>query len=416
MEQESKKINKFKDKLAKLIESKGFKSFMSSLVAIILGILIGFIILLISNPQNSLKGLGRLLSSPFRNIRGPRTGIGTVLYVATPILFTGLAVGFAFKTGVFNIGASGQYMMGLFGAVVVGLGGSFLGPFQWIVAILVGALSGALWGFLSGLLRAFFNVNVVISGIMLNYIAVFFINGMVAGPFRKFMFDGATNRIGKVPAELRTTYAFLDKLFPQSGADLGIIVGIVIAIVLSIILSKTVFGKELKSVGFNRHAAKYAGVNEKFSIAISMAISGFLAGLGGAFYILAKGNRGLGNDYSLEATVLPAGFDGIAVALLGGNHPVGIIFSALFISYIKLAGMPLQSLNYAKELSDVVVAVILYFSAFSLILGQYLNKLFKRRKTLDEEDPDDDSIVNLGEGPNDEVFINLEEEVTEEWV
>lgn len=374
-------INKIKN----WYHSPAYKSFTSSVLSIVIGIFIGFVIMLITKPDIAFQALGRLLIGPFNNSRGGWIGLGQIFYRATPIIFTGLAVAFAFKTGVFNIGASGQYMIGLFVAVIVGVLGTSLGGFQWIVAIILGGLAGAIWGSVPGIFRAYFNVNVVITGIMMNYIAVFFMNGLLNGVLKSKMVNSANNRTVKVAQTARTPYLFLDKIFPNSGADMGIILAIVAAIALHLILSKTVFGRELKSVGLNRDAAKYAGVNEKKAIITSMAISGFLAAIGGALFILAPSVRNLGNQYALEAVVLPAGFDGIPVALLGHNNPIGVLFATLFITYIKISNVSIQSIGIAAEMVDVIVSIILYFSAFSLIVGQYVSKLFKRKKQEEEE-------------------------------
>lgn len=373
--------------LKTFIKSNGFKAFRNALVSILFGVLIGFLIILISNPGNSLRGLKTLLLNPFISSRPLPRNIGEIFYKATPIILTGLAVGFAFKTGVFNIGASGQYTVGIFGAAVVGLYGSDkLGSFTWIVAVLVGGLSGALWGAISGTLKAFFNVNIVIAGIMLNYIGMFFVNGMIGGPLKSKMLNDLTNRTYKIPVIARTPFVGLNKIFPRSGVDLSFIIAIILAMIVYLVLSKTVFGRELKSVGLNNHAAKYAGVNEKFAIIISMGIAGFFAGLAGAFFILAQGAHQTGIEYARVNEILPAGFNGIPVALLASNNPIGIIFSGLFISYIQHSSIALQSLGYAAELVDVVIGVILYFSAFALIVGQYLDLLFtKNRKELEQK-------------------------------
>ncbi len=364
--------------------SQGFKNITASLLAILLGILLGIIIILITNINNAGLGISRLLLGAFNNPRGPWIGIGQLLYYATPLIFTGLAVAFAFKTGVFNIGASGQYTMGLFTACVVGIMGDGLGFMQWPIALLAGGLAGALWGAITGIFKALFNVNIVISGIMLNYIGMFIVNSILGGPLRPYMVDGAQNRTIVVDQAARTPYAFLDKIFPNSGLDFGIIIAIGSVVLIWFVLNKTVFGRELKSVGMNRDAAKYAGVNEKRAIILSMAIAGFLAGIGGALFILAPSTRNLGNQYSLENVVLGAGFDGIPIALLGNSHPVGVFFAALFIQYIKLAGDPMQSLGYASEIVNLIIAVILYFSAFALIVGQYIAKLKKNKKPKDK--------------------------------
>lgn len=375
------KVNKFKE----FTKKPAVRSFSSSVLAILLGVFIGFIIMLISNPANSVAGLGKMFMGSFSHPRGGIVGIGQLLYRATPVIFTGLAVGFAFKTGLFNIGASGQYMMGIFAALIVGIMGTPLGVMHWPVTILAGALAGAIWGSIPGILKALLNVHEVITSIMLNYIAVHFINGLLRNVLSRQLINPATNRSYPIPESARNPFLGLDKIFPNSGVDIGIIIAVLACIIIYVVLKKTVFGKELIAVGSNRHAAKYAGVNEKKSIILSMAISGLLAGLGGALFILAPSVRNLGNTYSVENTILPAGFDGITIALLANSNPIGIFVSALFIQYIKLGGQYMQGLNFKPEIIEVIVGVILYFSAFSLIIGKYFIKVLKRfRKNQDE--------------------------------
>lgn len=377
-ENENKKLNL-------ILKSPSFKSISKTLIAISLGIVLGIMIIVISNPARSLTGIIRLLRGPFNNPINGWIGIGQILYRSTPLIFTGLAVAFAFKTGVFNIGASGQYTLGLFVALIVGVLGTKLGPLQWPIAILAGGLAGAFWGMFPGIFQAFFKVNVVITGIMFNYIGLFLVNGLLGRPLKKYLVDGATNRTIKV-RDAKTPYFFLNKIFPNSGLDFGIILAILFAIIAYFILNKTIFGREIKSVGLNRDAAKYAGVNEKRMIILSMVISGFFAGVGGALFILAPSVYNLGNNYSLENTVLTAGFDGIPIALLANSNPIGVIFSAIFVSYIKVSDVALQSIGYPSEMVGIVISVILYFSAFSLIIGEYLVKIVKRRKKAEEEE------------------------------
>lgn len=384
-----------------LKEKEGYKKFVASLLAIVLGLLIGIILIIINKPGNALNGIWRLLRGPLNNPFGFWSGIGQLLYRSTPLIFTGLAVAFAFKTGVFNIGASGQYMVGLFAAMVVGILGDSLGFMQWPVAVLCGALAGAVWGMIPGAFKAYFNVNVVITGIMFNYIGLFFINGMLDGPLKSKMVNQAQNRTIPIDQAGRTPYAFLDKIFPNSGADFGIILAIIAVIVIYFILNKTVFGRELKSVGYNHHAAKYAGVAEKKAIILSMTISGLLAGMGGALFILAPSIFNLGNTYNVESVVLQAGFDGIPIALLGNSNPIGVFFSALFISYIKQSDLALQSIGISSEMVNMIVAIILYFSAFSLIVSQYVSKFLKKRKEgkelsiIEEEAPKEEVLWHL---------------------
>lgn len=395
-----------KTKWHEYTKSDSYKSITASLVAILIGILIGILIIIITNPMNSGLGIARLLMGSFNNPRGGWVGIGQLLYRATPLIFTGLAVGFAFKTGVFNIGASGQFTMGMFVALVIGILGDNLGVMQWPVALLAGGLAGALWGAFPGFFKAYFNVNVVITGIMFNYIGMFLVNGLLgtSGPLYSRMVDGSQNRTIFVDQNARTPYFFFDKIFKNSGLDFGIIIAVIAVIIIYFILNKTVFGRELKSVGLNRDAAKYAGVNEKRAMIISMTISGFLAGIGGALYILAPSARNLGMQYSIENHVLMQGFDGIPIALLGGSNPIGIFFAALFVQYIKLSGDALQSIGYAAEIVNLIIAVILYFSAFGLIVSQQLAKLRKKKGS------DDSNANKISEIEPNEVSVKLEVE------
>ncbi len=373
------------EKYKVLKEKEGYKKFIASLLAILFGLLIGIILIIFNKPGQALIGIWRLVRGPLNNPFGFWSGIGQLLYRSTPLIFTGLAVAFAFKTGVFNIGASGQYMIGLFAAAIVGILGDSLGFMQWPIAVLCGALAGAIWGMIPGVFKAYFNVNVVITGIMFNYIGMFFINGMLDGPLKSKMVNQAQNRIVAIDKQARTPYFFLDKIFPYSGADFGIILAIITVIVIYFILEKTVFGRELKSVGYNHHAAKYAGVAEKKAIILSMTISGLLAGMGGALFILAPSIFNLGNTYAVESVILQAGFDGIPIALLGNSNPIGVFFSALFISYIKQSDLALQSIGISSEMVNMIVAIILYFSAFSLIVSQYISRFLKKRKEEKEK-------------------------------
>jgi len=373
----------------KLKKTEGFKAFIGSLVAILIGLLCGIILMILINPSNSIEGISRLLIGMFNHPRGGWIGFGQMLYRATPMIFTGLAVAFAFKTGLFNIGASGQFTVGLFAAVLVGVLGDGLGNFQWIVAVIAGMGAGFVWGAIPGIFKAKYNVHEVITSIMFNYIGMYVVNGLLNSNFLKTQIvNGATNRTIAVDQQARTSYWIFENLFPNSGLDISIIIAIATAIIINLVLNKTVFGRELKSVGLNRDAAKYAGVNEKKSIFLSMSISGMIAGLGGALFILAPSVRNLGTAYAIENEILGIGFDGIPVALLAVSNPIGVIFSTFFISYIKLAGGPMQSVGFVSEIVEIIIAVILYFSAFALIVTQnfgkikdLLKKLQKKKKT-----------------------------------
>ncbi len=340
----------------------------SSIVAIVIGLLVGFIVLIISNPANAFFGIGKILGGGL----GSSTDFGNVLYFATPIIMTGLSVSFAFRTNLFNIGASGQFIMGALGAVFVGVYGTGLGSFQWIAALLAAMLMGALWAVIPGLLQAYRNVNIVISCIMTNYIGTYFVNMTV----RSYLLNTMAGDRALGVAETANIPKFgLDKLFPGSMVGGGIIIAIILAVVIHIILSKTTFGFELKACGFNRYASRYAGINEKRCIVLSMVISGALAGIGGGLMYLA----GSGKYILIEDVIAPEGFTGISVALLGMSHPIGTLFAGLFIGYIIQGGNQMQLAGYVPEIVDIITAVIIYFAAFALVLRSVLQRIRMKR-------------------------------------
>ena len=361
--------NKFSVK--HITKTKGFASFTAALLAIALGLIFGFLVMLVALPGNSLAGFGRVLFGGFQSFQK----IGDVLYFATPILMTGLSVGFAFKMGLFNIGASGQYTMGMFFALYVGFMWPMPSSIHWLVCILAGLIGGMIWGFIPGILKALFNVNEVITSIMFNYIGMYLVDMLIQG-----------NSVMYIPTKTRTAYlpasAQIPSLgIPYSNANIAIIIAIVIAILLHITLNKTTFGYELKATGFNKFASKYAGMSDKRNTILTMVIAGALSGLGGAFAILAPSTiAGSSMTYEPISVIASAGFNGIAVALLGFANPLGVIFSALFISHIGRGGTLASLLGYKPEIIDVVIAVIIYFSAFALIMNAAFGRFIKLRK------------------------------------
>lgn len=365
-------------------------SLLSSLAAILVGLLFGFIVLLASNTNNALAGLGIILKGGFTT--GAK-GLGQVLYNATPIIFTGLSVAFAFKTGLFNIGASGQFMVGGLCSIIAGVTMDFLGPFHWVAAFIIGIAGGALWGLVPGLLKALFNVNEVITSIMMNYIGLYFTNYMVLN-LKVFnpetqqnallIYDRMKNQTVDVASTAVLPKAGLDNVFYNtvgkmkdvSSVNSGIFIALLIAIIIYVLLNKTTFGYELKASGFNKHASKYAGINENRTIISSMVIAGALAGAGGAAVYLAPST---GMHIHIMEVLAPQGFNGIPVALLALSHPIGVIFSGLFIAHITVGGINLQQLGYLKEIIDIIVGVIIYFSAFSLLIKGFLGRRFLRK-------------------------------------
>ncbi|MDD3073160.1 MAG: ABC transporter permease [Eubacteriales bacterium] len=348
-------------KLTDRIKNMNF-SFLSSVIAIVIGLLFGLVILLISNPAQAMGGFSTILTGAFRDMRS----IGRVMYFATPIILTGLSVGFAFKTGLFNIGASGQFILGAFGAVIVGIKLPQLGSVHWVVALLAAAILGGLWALLPGILKAYANVHEVISSIMMNYIGMYLVNYLVLNT----VYDRLRNQSMGVAKSAVIPKMGLDRIFPRSNVNAGFFIAILAVIVIYIVLNRTSFGFELKAVGYNRDASKYAGINEKRSIILSMVIAGALAGLGGGLLYLA----GTGKYIEVVDILAAEGFTGISVALLGLSNPIGILFAGLFIGYITVGGDYMQLYDFAPEIIDIIVASIIYFSAFSLIVKNVIDR------------------------------------------
>jgi len=349
-------------------KSKSFSSFTAALLAILMGLLFGLLVMAFASPANAIPGFFTVLTSGFQRI-------GDVLYFATPILMTGLAVGFAFKMGLFNIGASGQYTMGMFFALYAGFMWDMPKEIHWLVCILAGMAGGLLWGLIPGLFKALLNVNEVITSIMFNYIGMYLVDMLIRG-----------NSVMYVSSKTRTAYlpgsAQIPSLgIPNSNANISVLIAVALAILLYIVLNKTIFGYELKATGFNQYASVYAGMNGKRNIITTMAIAGALAGMGGAFSILAPSTiSGSSMTYEPINVIASNGFNGIAVALLGNSSPIGIIFSALFISHIQRGGTMASLYGYKPEIIDIVIAVIIYFSAFAMLMNTAIGRMFQKRR------------------------------------
>lgn len=358
-----------KDKFNNLFKGEGIISFSSSILAIICGLLFGLIILIVSNPSQAYSGFMMVLQGGFTD---GIQGIGQMLYFSTPIIMTGLSVGFAFKTGLFNIGASGQFTAGAFAAVFVGVRFTFLPPGVHCLAALLAALAaGALWGFVPGFLKAFFNVNEVIASIMMNYIGMYLVNMLI----QRTVYDQVKNQTLAVAAGANLPKAGLDKLFPGTNINVGILIAILFVVIIYIILNKTTFGYELKACGKNPDASRYAGINEKRNIVMSMVIAGALSGIGGALLYLANS----GKYMQVLDVIAPEGFSGISVALLGLSNPVGILFAGLFIGHITVGGYNMQLFDFVPEVIDIIIAAIIYCGALSLLFRTLINKIQMRK-------------------------------------
>ena len=356
------------------LQQSGVLDILSALLAIFIGLLIGSIILYIMKPEKAMWGIERILTRGFKDIKT----LAKVLYQAAPLVCTGLSVGFAFKTGLFNIGATGQYTVGAFFALTAAI--EFQLP--WYVALLFAMVGGAIWGAIPGICKALYNVNEVITSIMFNWIGMYAVNMAITNMPKMLVNFWTKSPIKDRTAPLKD--ANLSGILPKMGLDelmnsrfinIGIFLAIIIAVVVWVILQKTTFGYEVKACGLNRNASEYAGINAKRNIILSMSIAGALAGLGGGIYFLSGTAQ-----YTLEKVLLEAGFNGIPVALLASNHPLGIVLSAFFISYIQVGGSYLQP-HFISENIEIIIASIIYLSAFSLLMKGRISKLFSKKES-----------------------------------
>ena len=378
----------------------GVSSILASIVCVFIGLVVGYLSLMILGwitisqkgeavtfaeliQKTNELGFTRILQGGFyekKNMMG--MGVYTEITRAAPLVMTGLSVAFAFKTGLFNIGAAGQYTIGAFFALY----SSLILKQPWYICLIAAAIGGAIWGAIPGIFKAFLNVNEVITSIMFNWVGLYAVNTIMYQNGSSPMFDIKTTKT------LRVVQASPDSLLPTfnvqvDGKDyfgsfkpvinyepsIGIIIAIVVAVIIWFVLNKTTFGYELKACGHNKHAAKYAGINDKKNIILSMTIAGALAGLGAGLFYLS----GSKEWEPMVSTILPAdGFNGISVALLASSNPIGCIFSAFFISHITVGGGAMEASLFPSEVSDIISGVVIYLCAFSLIFKTSIRKLF----------------------------------------
>ena len=336
---------------------------MIPIIAIILGLLCGAIIMLVSG-YNPVSGYSAL----WNGAMGDAFYFGETIRQMTPYIFAGLAVAFAFRTGLFNIGVEGQLLVGWVAAVWVGLSFDLPKVIHLPFAIIVAAIVGAAWGFLPGLLKARLRVHEVIVTIMMNYIALHTTNYLV----RNVLSDqkDTTPRVSE-SATLKSP--LLEQLTDYSSLHYGIFLALVAAVMMWFIIEKSTLGYELRAVGFNQHASQYAGMSVSKNIILSMVISGAFAGIGGAMEAL--GTFGYAFQH---ATFSGIGFDGIAVALLGANTAIGVILAAFLFGGLKVGAlnMPLES-GVPNELVDIVIALIIFFIASSYMVKWLIGRFKK---------------------------------------
>lgn len=381
-------------------KSLGSSKILFTIISILLGLLVGALVLVIAG-FDPIEGFRNLFLGIFKSPRN----MGWAIVTSTPIILTGLGVAFAFKTGLFNMGAEGQFIIGTIVAFLVGYNLDLPPVILPIVAIVLAMVIGAIYGAIAGFIKAKFGIHEVISTIMLNWIAFYFQNYIVYR-FRQPNSMSSFNVADKAKITLFTDAAkrfdgFFSKFF-RAPIHWGTIIAIVAVIIVWYILNKTTLGYELKAVGLNKEASQYGGINAGNKIIQSMAISGAICSLAGVTQVL-----GFTYNLSILSSMQNFGFDGLAVSLLASNNPIGVIFSGLFFGSLKYAGGNLQrTMGVPSEIISIIIGTIILFTAVPLVFRIIKAKIrSKNSKKGKEKTAVDMSYVNkeIGEEKKEEL-------------
>ena len=350
----------------KILSNGAVQTLLASLICIVLGLIVGYIVLLMINPEGAGKAITAILEN-FLYFPRPEVALeyfGSTLAKTAPLLMCTLSVLFAYKVGLFNIGASGQYAVGAGFALYFAI--HYNAP--WWVCLVLAMAGGAVIGAATGALKAYLNVNEVIASIMLNWISLYAVNTVLTAVKESsttYTLPLRTNNPKAVIPHLGLQHLFADNRY----VTIAIPLAVIFAILVWVVLDKTKLGYELKATGLSVNAAKYAGMKEKKNIILTMAIAGALAGLGAGFLYLS----GI-EQWSCAQTAVPnMGFNGIAAAFLGGLHPIGVIFSSFFIQHITSGGAYVDKMVYCSQISDLIAAIIIYFCGFVLFFKHCMN-------------------------------------------
>ena len=356
-----------------LLKRDGVQSLIASLLCVVLGLLIGYIVLLIINPAGAGEAITTVIKN-FLTYKKPETQMkyfGNTLVRTAPLLMCSLSILFAYKAGLFNIGAAGQYCAGAGMALYAALAWHM----PWWLCMIMAMLGGALLGVISGLLKSYCNVNEVISGIMLNWITLYVVNILLTNV--KEAASPYTMPVAHVNGGAIIPSLGLGKLFNNNQyVTLAIPLAILIAVGIHILLEKTRLGYELKATGNNKNAAKYCGMAERRNLILTLAIGGALAGLGAAMLYLT----GYEQWQCSQSSVPAMGFNGIAAAFLGGLNPVGTILASFFIQHITIGGAYVDKTMYCAQVSDLISAIIIYLCGFVLFMKYAMNRGIARRE------------------------------------
>ena len=356
-----------------ILKNPGVQSLLTSLLCILLGLFIGYLVLLLINPTGAWGAITNVMKNflTYSSAKAQLKYLGNTLVRTAPLLMCSLSVLFVYKVGLFNIGAAGQYVAGACACLYAAL---YL-HWHWLPCMLLAIAAGALLGVISGLLKSSFNVSEVISGIMLNWIALYTTNMLLTNV--KEATSPYTYQLKAEGPQAILPQISLSKLLSDNQyVTIAIPIAIVCAVVIWVVLSKTLFGYELKATGNNPNAAKYCGMAEKRNIILTLAIGGALAGLG-ASLLYQTGYEQWQCTYS---SVPSMGFNGIAAAFLGGLSPIGSIFASFFIQHITAGGAYVDKSLYCSQISDLISAIIIYLCSFVLFFKTVLSSWIARHE------------------------------------
>ncbi len=379
--------------MKRILKNNAVQSLLASLACIIFGLLIGYIVLLFINPAGAWDAILTVIKNFFYYPSKPAAlkYFGSTLVKTVPLMLCGLSVLFAYKVGLFNIGAAGQYVVGVAASLYLALALHM----PWYVCLIAAMLAGAMLGAISGALKSYCNVNEVISCIMLNWISLYVVN-MILTTVKETTSPYTYTLSSQNPAALIPSLG-LGKLFSNNPyVTIALPIAIVVSIIIWVLLEKTKFGYELRATGNNKNAAKYCGMNEKRNIILTMVIAGALAGLGAALLFLT----GFEQWQCSQSSVPTMGFNGIAAAFLGGLNPIGNIFSSYFIQHITNGGAYVDKTMYCAQISDLISAIIIYLCGFVAFFKYFINNCIDRSEERRAHKRSAASVSDTKEGGN----------------
>lgn len=349
-----------------ILSNRVFQSIAASLLCILLGLLIGYLVLLAINASGAFNAVVTILKN-YLTYPSPKAALkyfGNTLVKTAPLLMCALSIQFCYTAGLFNIGAAGQYTIGAGACLYCALNLKL----PWFLCLFMACLAGALWGAIVGFLKAYRNVNEVISGIMLNWISLYLVN-MALSSVKEQASPYTLSLSSTNPSAMLPKTAFLEKLMTNHYMTIAVPLAVIFAVVIWVVLSKTVFGFEIRATGLNMEAARYCGMKEKKNLILTLVIGGAMAGVGAAFLYLT----GFEQWAVSQSSVPGMGFNGIAATFLGGLHPIGTIFSSYFIQHITSGGAYLDKMIYPSQIADLITAIIIYLCGFVLFFKLFIN-------------------------------------------